>query len=128
MNRNHKGSGGFPMTAIPRILALGASLLLTAGPAARAQDQAVVLEFGIDSTLVLDRPFDTILIADSDIVDVHPRNDRSIVMEPLNSGSTNLIFLDNQHIVIANVPILVRKSGPAASTTLPAGELALRPY
>ncbi|TMJ24096.1 MAG: hypothetical protein E6G93_01515 [Alphaproteobacteria bacterium] len=98
------------MTAILRSLVLGATLLLAAIATARAEDQTIDLRVGFGSSLVLDRAFETVLIGDSNVVDVHTHDNRSVILEPLAPGATNLIFLDEQNIVIANVPLLVRQS------------------
>ena len=63
------------------------------------------------SAFAVERPFKTVLIGDPDIVDVHTRNDRSVILEPLNPGATNLIFVDERSIAITNVRILVCNAG-----------------
>ena len=70
----------------------------------------VTLEIGAGSTFMLERPFRTVLIANPDIVDVQTRTDRSVRLEPLNSGTTNLIFVDEQGMVITNLTIVVRSA------------------
>ena len=95
------------MTAIVRAFALAAALLLTAIPASRAADQTIALRLGFGSALVLDRAFETVLIGDANVVDVHTRDDRSVMLEPLAPGTTNLVFLDDQNIVIANIELSV---------------------
>ena len=60
--------------------------------------------------VTLERPFRTVLIANPDIVDVQTRTDRSVRLEPLNSGTTNLIFVDEQGMVITNLTIVVRSA------------------
>ncbi len=97
------------MTAIVRACTLGIALLVTAVAAARAMDQTVVVELGIVSTLAFDRPYETVLIGAPDIIDVHRRDDRSVALQPLNPGVTNLVFMDDRNIVIANVEIRVRQ-------------------
>ena len=96
------------MIAIVRAFALAAALLLTAIPASRAADQTIALRLGFGSALVLDRAFETVLIGDANVVDVHARDDRSVMLDPLAPGTTNLVFLDDQNIVIANIAVLVR--------------------
>jgi len=76
----------------------------------RAADQANTMGLGASSGLRLERPFKTILIGDPDIVDVVKRSDRSVIVQSLNLGATNLIFLDEGSIAIANVRILVCKT------------------
>ena len=98
------------MTAIFRSLALWAALLLATISASWAQERTIDLRVGFQSSLVLDRAYETVLIGDSGVVDVHIRDDHSVVLEPLAPGATNLVFLDDQNIVIANFEILVRQS------------------
>jgi Flp pilus assembly secretin CpaC len=76
----------------------------------RAADQAITMGLGASSGLRLERPFKTILIGDPDIVDVVKRSDRSVILQSLNLGATNVIFLDEESIAIANVRILVCKT------------------
>ena len=71
------------MTAILRAWALGFVLLLTGGPLARAADQTITLEPGAEWALLIERSFETVLIGDPDVVDVHTRGDRSVVLEAL---------------------------------------------
>jgi Flp pilus assembly secretin CpaC len=101
------------MTARPGLpaFALGLVLLLTAIPPTRAADQTITLTLGAGSALALARPYKTVLIGDPDIVDVHTRNDRSVMLEPLNPGATNLIFVDESSIAITNVRVLVCSAG-----------------
>jgi Flp pilus assembly secretin CpaC len=97
------------MTAILRAFTLGTALLLTSVVASRTADQVVALRLGVKSALVLDRAFETVLIGDSDIVDVHERDDRSVVLDPLAPGTTNLIFVDDRKVVVANIEVLVQQ-------------------
>ncbi len=97
------------MIAIVRACALGIALLVTAIAAARAANQTVVVELGNVSTLALDKPYETVLIGAPDIIDVHRRDDRTVALEPLNPGVTNIVFVDDQNIVIANIELLVRQ-------------------
>jgi Flp pilus assembly secretin CpaC len=100
------------MTAnLARLFAVASALLLVATPATWAADQTITLRLGIGSPLALERSFKTVLIGDPDVVDVHTRNDRSVMLEPLKPGATNLIFVDAKSIAIANVRILVCGAG-----------------
>jgi len=89
------------------VFALTLPLLLAAGSASRAADRTITLRLGAESALALTRPFKTILIGDPGIVDVHAQNARSVLLEPLNPGATNLVFVDERSIAIANVRVLV---------------------
>jgi Flp pilus assembly secretin CpaC len=98
------------MTAIFRTFALWAALFLATISATWAADQTIDMKIGFRSSLVLDRAFETVLIGDSNVVDVHTPDNRLVVLEPLAPGATNLIFLDDQNIVIANIALSVRQS------------------
>jgi Flp pilus assembly secretin CpaC len=98
------------LRSLVRSLALWAALLLATISATWAADRTIDLRVGFRSSLVLDRAYETVMIGDSDIVDVHMRDNRSVVLEPLVPGATNLVFLDDQNIVIANFDIRVRQS------------------
>jgi Flp pilus assembly secretin CpaC len=98
------------MTALLRAFVLGATLLLATIAAVRAENRTIDLRVGLGSSLVLDRAFETVLIGDSTVVDVHTHDNRSVIFEPLAPGATNLIFLDDKNIVIANIAVLVRQS------------------
>ena len=91
--------------------ALGLALLLAMLPLARASDEAishpVTIGVGGGSTLTLTRPFDTILIGDPDVVEVQPQNDRTVLLKALGIGATNIVFLDEQSIVIDNIRVIV---------------------
>ena len=101
------------MAATLRVRAyfFGLVLLLTTISLARAADQTITLKLGAQSMLVLERPFKTVLIGDPDIVDVHTLNDRRVILEPVNLGATNLIFVDERSIAITNVRILIYSTG-----------------
>jgi len=71
---------------------------------------SVTLELGAGSTVTIERPFKTVLIGNPEIVDVKTRSDRSVLLEPLNSGATNLVFIDEQGMVITNLTVLVRNA------------------
>jgi Flp pilus assembly secretin CpaC len=87
-------------------------VLSTPTPQAFAADQTIILSLGTGSALLLERPFDTVLMADPDIVDVRTQSDRSVMLQPLNPGATNIIFLDEASMAIINVRILVYPDHP----------------
>ena len=95
----------------PRAFALGLVVLLSAISATWAADQTVTLKLGVGLAFAIERPYNSVLIGDPDIVDVHTNNDRSVMLEPLKLGATNLIFLDAKSIAITNIRILVRDAG-----------------
>ena len=71
---------------------------------------SVTLELGGGSSVRLERPFKSVLIGDPDVVDVQTLNERSVLLKPLSLGTTNLIFIDDQGIVITNLSIMVRNA------------------
>jgi Flp pilus assembly secretin CpaC len=91
--------------------ALALALSLAANSATWASDRTIALSLGAGSTLELERPFKTVLIGDPNVVNVEARNDRSVVLEPLNPGATNLVFIDDASIAITNIRILVYSAG-----------------
>jgi Flp pilus assembly secretin CpaC len=93
------------------VVALGSALLLTTISATRAADQTITLTLGTGSAFALERPFKTVLIGDPNVVNVHAHNDRSVILEPLNLGVTNLVFVDERSIAISNIRILVCNAG-----------------
>jgi Flp pilus assembly secretin CpaC len=95
------------MTASLRKLLLGALLLLATMPVAWAQDRPGCLSVGAASRLALDSSFETVIVGDPLIVEVRTDDDRSVVVEPLKPGMTNLVFVDTRGVVIANIRILV---------------------
>lgn len=86
-------------------------LLLTTISVGCASDQTITLRLGAPSALALEKPFKMVLIGDPNIVDVHTFNDRRVTLEPLNLGATNLIFVDDRSIAIANIRIVVLGPG-----------------
>ena len=85
--------------------------LLTAISVACAADQTITLRLGAPTALALERPFKTVLMGDTNIVDVHTINDFRVTLEPLNIGATNLVFVDGRNIAITNVRIVVLGPG-----------------
>lgn len=80
---------------------------LATSSATVALDETITLALGAGSQLTLDRPFDTILIDNPDVVNVRALNDQLVVLEPLNLGASNVLFVDERHIAIANIKVVV---------------------
>ena len=99
------------MTPMLRACVVAAALLLTTISATWAADQTITLRLGAGSALALERPFKTVMIGDPRVVDVQTRDDRSVLLEPLSLGATNLVFVDEKSIAITNVRILVCDAG-----------------
>jgi Flp pilus assembly secretin CpaC len=87
------------------------------GPA-RAQTEinsarsSINLDLGSGTTVRLERPFNTALIGDSAVIDFQAQDDRSVLLKPLRLGTTNLVFVDTQGVVITNLTIVVRQAPP----------------
>jgi Flp pilus assembly secretin CpaC len=96
------------MIASLRACACGFVLLLNMATATFAPDQTIILEFGgTGSMFMLDRPFETVLIGDPNVIGVHIQTDRSVMLEPLNLGASDLVFLDERKIAISNIRVFV---------------------
>jgi Flp pilus assembly secretin CpaC len=94
------------MIATLRACALGL-VLLSNTVKSRAADQTIKLELGRESVFELESSFETILISDPDVVDVHAQTERSVILEPLNLGAANIVFLDARQMAIANIRVFV---------------------
>jgi Flp pilus assembly secretin CpaC len=95
------------MRSIVRTGIAGMIALLAGIPAARAVDKGVTLSVGNNSVIELDREYETVIIGNPEIVDVHSGGDRLVVLEPLRLGASNIIFVDKDHVTIANVRVFV---------------------
>jgi Flp pilus assembly secretin CpaC len=95
------------MKAAIRDLAVRMVLLLSMLSVAQAEDRTVALRPGVASRLWLDKAYETVLIGTTDIVDVHVDDDHSVLIEPLNPGIANLVFVDDRSIAVANIRIQV---------------------
>ena len=105
------------MIPMLRACLLAAALLPIPHSTSWALDQTITLRLGAGSTLMLERQFRTVLIGDPDVVDVRAQGDRSVILVevrssvgPLSFGSTNVVFVDEQSIAIANVRVLVTQA------------------
>jgi Flp pilus assembly secretin CpaC len=98
------------MIPMLRACLLAAALLPITYSISGAADQEITLRLGAGSTLHLERQFMTVLIGDPDVVDVRAQGDRSVILVPLDLGSTNVVFVDEQSIAIANVRVLVTQA------------------
>ena len=90
-----------------RACALSLALLLPVG-ASGASDNTIMLALGSGSIFRLERPFETVLIGDPSVVDVRAQDDRSVLLQPLARGSSDIVFVDAQSVVIANIRVIVR--------------------
>src|ERR1700744_4974313 len=95
------------MRSCIRELVVAAMISLAAITAARAGDDAVELGVGDAFRLFLEKAFATVIVGDPLVVDVRTDDDRSVLIEPLSAGETNLVFVDARGVVIANVRVSV---------------------
>ena len=96
-----------------RELVVAAIVLFSATAGARAEDDPVALGVGTAFRLFVERAFASVIVGDPAVVDVQADDDRSVLIEPLNSGETNLVFIDARGVVIANVRISVCGNSPS---------------
>ena len=86
--------------------ALGLALFLTQLSNSRA-DETIALAFGGGSVFRMQEPFETVLIGDPDVIDVHIQDDRSVILKALKLGTSNILFLDSRSIVIDKIRVVV---------------------
>jgi Flp pilus assembly secretin CpaC len=92
------------------LFSLALAVFLATGSLAWATDRTIILRLGAETPLLLEKPFERVLIGDPHVVDVVTRGDRSIILQPLALGATNIIFLDDRSMVTTNIGILVCKA------------------
>jgi Flp pilus assembly secretin CpaC len=104
----------------PRIreLAVAAILLFGAIAGARAEDDGVALGTGDAFRLFIEKAFATVIVGDPTILDVRTDDDRSVTIEPLKAGVTNLVFVDAHGMVTANIKISVCGAPSGTCATL----------
>ena len=105
------------MTSAIRQLSVAAMVFFAAVTGARAEDGPVELGVGTAFRLFLERAFATVIVGDQHVVDIRTDDDRSVVIEPLSAGQTNLVFVDARGVVIANVRISVCGAPPSNGCT-----------
>lgn len=82
-------------------------LLLSTAASARAADRTVILELGAGSLVQLDRPFEQVLVDGTGVVEIHALAEGAVMLEPLKLGTSTLVFLDDDNMVISNIRIMV---------------------
>ena len=103
-----EGHGGVKtVIAQLRAYTLSLVLLLAPMPASRAADQTITLALGTGSVFTTERPFEAVLIDGENVVSIRIQDDRSVILQALELGTTNVIFVDARSIAIANVRIVV---------------------
>jgi Flp pilus assembly secretin CpaC len=100
------------MMAMLRLVALASGLTLIASSAGWADQQTVRLARGAGSSLMLESPFELVLIDNPDVVEVHSQNDRQVLIEGLALGVSNVVFIDAGNVAVANIRVLVCKAVP----------------
>lgn len=100
------------MMAMLRLVALASGLTLIASSAGWADQQTVRLARGAGSSLMLESPFELVLIDNPDVVEVHSQNDRQVLIEGLALGVSNVVFIDAGDVAVANIRVLVCKTVP----------------
>ena len=89
-------------------LAIAFAVFVTTMSLARATDKTILLAIGTEgTTLMLERPFKTVLIGDPNVVDVLAQGDRWALLQPQGLGGTNIVFIDEGNIAIANFRVVV---------------------
>ena len=104
------------MTKLLRACLVEVALFLITVSTTWAADQSITLRLGTGSSLALEKPFKTVLIGDQSVVNVRTQNNRSVILEPLSLGATNIIFVDERSIAITNVGVLVCNASPIRIT------------
>ena len=97
-----------------RLFAVAAILLFGPIASAKAGDDPVALGIGDAFRLFVQQAFATVIVGDPAVVDIRIDDDRSVVVEPLSPGETNLLFIDVRGMVTANVRISVCGTSPSA--------------
>src|SRR5438552_18378140 len=100
-----------------RELVVATALFFTAITGARAEDDGVALGIGTAFRLFLEKAYATVIVGDPLVVDVRTDDDRSVLIEPLSAGQTNLVFIDARGGVIANVRISICGAPPSNGCT-----------
>jgi len=78
----------------------------------RAGRASVNLELGVRTTLEIDRPFGFVLIGDPRVIDFQAQGARSLLLKPQGLGTTNLVIVGEDGVVISNLRIVVHNAGP----------------
>ena len=73
---------------------------------------SVELDLGAGASVSVERPYSTVLIGDPSVIDLQAQDERSVLLKPLGLGATNLVFVDREGMVIANLRIVVRNARP----------------
>jgi Flp pilus assembly secretin CpaC len=108
--RSCERTEGFAMIVVVGIFVLALGYALGARAAGLTDQRIVRLTRGAGSQLMLESPFETVLIENPDIVEVHHQSDRLVLLEGLALGASNVVFIDANNVAIANIRVLVCKT------------------
>ena len=96
------------MTVRLRACMLGLTFCAVVLSPCRAFDDTMAIALGTGTLLTLERPFETVLVGDPQVVDVSRQTDHIVLLKGVNRGTTNVVFVDEQSIAIANIRVVVR--------------------
>lgn len=105
------------MMAMLRVFALASGLSLVASTAGWADQQIIRLAPGAGTSLMLERPFELVLIDNPDVVGVHHQIDRAVLLEGRALGVSNVVFIDERNVAVANIRVLVCKVVPVRTAS-----------
>lgn len=115
--RRFQRARGFAMMTMLRTFVFASGLSMIASTAGWADQQIVRLARGAGSSVTLESPFELVLIDNPDVVEVHHRGDRSVLIEGLALGASNLVFVDARNVAIASIRVLVCKAVPVRTAS-----------
>jgi Flp pilus assembly secretin CpaC len=115
--RSLERAGGFAMIVVVGIFVLALGYAFGARAAGLTDQWIVRLTRGAGSQLMLESPFETVLIDNPDIVEVHQQSDRSVLLEGLALGASNVVFIDAKSVAIANIKVMVCKTVPVRTAS-----------
>jgi Flp pilus assembly secretin CpaC len=82
-------------------------VLLPPTSVSRAADKTVTLALGSGSVFTLQRPFEAVLVGDENVIDVHTKDERSVILQALKIGTSNVVFVDARRVAIAKIRVVV---------------------
>jgi hypothetical protein len=92
------------------------AMLSSASLAEDIEGKTVNLTLGKYLPMRIDKPFKTILISDPKVVDLLAQTDKAVILHPLASGATTVMFLDADNLPIYNLDVVVTDAGPGRVT------------
>jgi Flp pilus assembly secretin CpaC len=92
-------------------------LVIVEASAFESRQELINLTLGMSTRAFSEQPFKTWRIADPHIVKAVRETDRSVVLEPLEDGATNIDFLDERGTRLSSLNVRVEAQADAASLT-----------